>query len=212
MPGAVLLLELRLASNVADLNAVTGLIRKDVGLTVELLRLAFGEPRRRRASSWSVAELAVDLGLEKLRAMAAGTTLLACQAPGKAAFQACQAFWRRARQTAQIAEELAGGQSATIQETAYVAGLLCHVGMLPRLLGWPVSGIDSADPAEVGFHMTKAWNFPALLVEVIRGDGEACTSPQARSLLQLINTADRQASHGPMVTAAEVGDGTQSWS
>jgi len=212
MPGAVLLLELRLASNVADLNAVTGLIRNDMGLTVELLRLDFREPRRRRAGFASMAELAVDLGLEKLRAMAAGATLLCCQAPGKAVFQACREFWRRARQTAQIAEELAGGQSAAIRETAYVAGLLCHVGMLPRLLGWPVPGIDSADSADIGFQMAKTWKFPSLLVEVIRGDLEACTSPQARGLLRLINAADRQASGGPMVTPAAVAERTRSWS
>lgn len=210
MPGAVLLLELHLASNVADLNAVTGLIRNDVGLTVELLRLAYGEPRRRRASFLSLAELAVDLGLEKLRAMAAGTTLLSCRRVGQATFEACQEFWRRARQTAQLAEEFAGGQSAAIRETAYVAGLLGQVGMLPRLLGWPVPGmIESADPAEIGFHMTKAWNFPSLLVEVIRGDVEASTSPQARGLLRLINAADRQAAAAPLVTPAEVADRTE---
>ncbi len=208
MPDAVVLLELSLASNIADLNAVTGLIRTDVGLTVELLRLAFRERGRHRASCLSLGELAVDLGLEKLRTMAAATTLLSSRAQGKVAFDACQEFWKRARQTAQIAEELALEISATIREAAYIAGLLCHVGMLPRLLGWAVPGIESADPAELGFRMIEAWKFPSLLVEAIRGDEQACTSPQALGLLRLIRTADRQAATAPIVTPAQVANRT----
>jgi HD-like signal output (HDOD) protein len=208
MPGAVLLLQLRLASNVVDLNAVTGSIRRDVGLTVGFLRLAYGETGRHRASSLGMAELAVDLGVEKLRAMARATPLLS----GRVGFEACQEFWRHARRTAEIAEELAAGGSARMRETAYIAGLLCHVGKLPRLLGWPVPGIESADSAEIGFHMTKTWRFPSLLAEAIRRNEQACTSPRARALLRLINAADRQASAVPVLTPAEVAHRAQSCS
>jgi HD-like signal output (HDOD) protein len=194
MPDAVVLLQLELASNVADREAITRLIRNDVGLTVQLLRLAFAEPSRRRAGHLNVGELVVHLGVEKLRAMAAGIRLLACRPGGDGRLEACKTFWMRARRTAQTAEELAARTSARMRDTAYVAGLLCQVGRLPALLDWKVPGIESIHPAKIGFHMAKAWKFPSILVEIIGRDEQACTSFAARRLLRLINAADRQAS------------------
>lgn len=194
MPGAVLVLELLLGSNVADLDAITRLIRTDVGLTVQLLRFAFGQPSKHRPSQLNLAELIVHLGLEPLRAMAAGTRLLSCQASGHAAFRACKAFWVRACRVAHTAEELTAGSCSTIRETAYIAGLLCHIGSLPALLDWRIPGLESANPREIGCAMAKAWHFPSILVEIIRRDEQACTCFEARRLLRLINAADRQIS------------------
>jgi HD-like signal output (HDOD) protein len=204
MPGAVALLQLKLASNVADLDAITRLIRTDVGLTAQLLRLAFGQPSRHGSGHLGVGEVVVHLGLEKLRAMAAGTRLLACQPGGNRLFEACKDFWMRARRTAHIAEELAAGTSARMRETAYVAGLLCHIGKLPALLDWKVPGIESVHPAKIGLRMAKAWHFPSILAEIIRRDEPACTSFATRRLLRLINAADQQASPAGSVTSAKV--------
>jgi len=204
MPGAVVLLELQLASNVVDREAITRLIRNDVGLTVQLLRLARAQGLGRRAGHLSVGELVVHLGLEKLRTMAAGTRLLACQPEGNARFEACKAFWMRARRTAHAAEELAAHTSARMRETAYVAGLVCHLGRLPAVLDWKIPGIESIHPAKIGFHMAKAWKFPSILVEIIRRDEQACTSFAARRLLRLVNAADRQASTVGSLASAEV--------
>ena len=189
MPGAVAFLQLLLTSNVADLEAITALIRNDVGLTVRLLGLAFGEAAQRSTSRLSLEELVVHLGLEKLRVMVAGTRVLSCPPAGDRAFRACKEFWIRSRRTARTAEALAAGTSAANRETAYVAGLLCRIGMLPALLGWEVPGLASASSAEIGSHMLEAWNFPPVLVEIIRGDEQACTSVKTRRLLRLIRAA-----------------------
>jgi len=204
MPGAVALLQLELASNVAELEAITRLIRNDVGLTTQLLYLAFEPPSRHRAGQLGVGELVVHLGVEKLRAMAAETRLLVCQPAGNRRFEACKEFWMRARRTAHIAAELAAGTSAGMRDAAYVAGLLCHVGDLPALLEWKIPGIESLHPAKIGFRMAKAWHFPSILAEVIGRDESGCTSAAARRLLRVINAADRQASVARSVTSAEV--------
>jgi len=188
MPGAVAFLQLLVTSNVADLEAITALIRNDVGLTVQLLRLAFGEAAQRSTSRLSIGELVVHLGLEKLRVMVARTRVLSCPPVGDAAFRACKEFWIHSRRTARAAEALAAGTSAN-QETAYVAGLLCRIGMLPALLDWKVPGIAAASPGEIGSLMLRAWNFPPFLVEIIRGDEQACTSVKTRRLLRLIRGA-----------------------
>lgn len=211
MPGAVALLQLELASNVADLEAITSLIRNDVGLTTELLRLAFEQPARHRTGHLGVGELVVHLGTEKLRAMAAETRVLVCRPVGNRRFEACKEFWMRARRTAHIAEELAAGTSARIRETAFVAGLLRHVGELPALLDWKVPGIESIHPAKIGFRMAKAWHFPSILAEIIGGDEPACTSFAARRLLRLVNAADRLASSARSVTSAEIDHKTTFW-
>jgi HD-like signal output (HDOD) protein len=203
MPGAVALLQLELASNVADLEAITRLIRNDVGLTTQLLRLTFGQPSKHRTGHLGVGEMVVHLGVEKLKAMAAGTRLLVGQPVGNLRFEACKEFWMRARRTAHLAEELAAGTSARMRETAYVAGLLYHVGELPALLDWKIPGIESLHPAIIGFRMAKAWHFPSILAEIIGRDEAACTSFAARRLLRLINAADRQASTARSVTSAE---------
>ena len=202
MPGTVAFLELLVASNVADLEAITALIRDDVGLTVQLLALAFGEAWQGPTSRLRVEELVVHLGLEKLRLMVAGTRVLSSPPAGDRAFRACKEFWIRSRRTARTAEALAAGTSAADRETAYIAGLLCRIGMLPALLGWEVPGIASLTPAEMGSHMLQAWNFPPVLVEIIRGDEQACTSVRTRRLLRLIRAADRQAFAAEPVTVA----------
>jgi HD-like signal output (HDOD) protein len=209
MPGAVALLQLLVTSNVADLETIARLIRNDVGLMVQLLGLAFGQVSQRPTSHLRVEEFVVHLGLKKLRAMAARTRVLSCPPGGDADFRACKAFWMHARRAAHTAEELAAGTSATVRDTAYVAGLLCRIGMLPALLDWKVPGIASVNPAEIGSHMLKAWKFPPVLVEIVRGDEQACTSLKARRLLRLIRAADRQASAAESVTVA---NRTPSWS
>jgi len=204
MPGAVAFLQLLVTSNVADLEAITALIRNDVGLTVQLLGLAFGKGRQCPTGRLGVQELVVHLGLEKLRVMVARTRVLSCPSAGEGAFRACQEFWIRSRRTARAAEALAAGTAAN-RETAYVAGLLCRIGMLPALLDWKVPGIASLSPAEIGSHMLKTWNFPPVLVEIIRGDEQACTSVKTQRLVRLVRAAQSAAE------SVAVANRTPSW-
>src|SRR5271170_4739250 len=75
MADAVLLLRLLLSSHIVDLHAITDVIRNDVGLTVQLFRLAALERGGRAASTLNVADLIVQVGLDKLKRLAAETGL-----------------------------------------------------------------------------------------------------------------------------------------
>lgn len=190
MAGSVILLQMLLASNVVDLEAITQVIRDDVGLTAQLLRLALSESPHLARRPLNLGELVVHVGLQKLRAMAAGTKLLSCKPNEYGDFPACNAFWARARQTAYTAEQVAAEISPENREMAYLAGLLRRLGSLPALLRWRMPGFELASPGEIGMRMAQSWNFPPVLVDVVRGDEPACRSRKSRWLLRLINSAE----------------------
>src|ERR1700689_5354026 len=92
MPDAVLLLRLLLSSHIADLHAITDVIRNDVGLTAQLFRLAAIERSGRPSSTLNVGDLVVQIGLDKLKIMAAETRPNPLP-PQHAAPQARERFW-----------------------------------------------------------------------------------------------------------------------
>ena len=190
MAKSAVLLQMLLASNVVDLEAITQVIRDDVGLTTQLLRLVLCEFPHFSRKSLRLQELVVHVGLQELRTMAAGTQLLGCKLGDEVDFQGCSAFWARARQTAHTAEQVAAELSPENREWAYLAGLLRRLGLLPVLLNWGIPGFELASPGEIGLRMANLWNFPQVLVDVIRGDEQACRSRKARWLLRLINSAE----------------------
>jgi len=131
-----------------------------------------------------------------LRTMAATASLAPVQKAGNADRHIIDAFWTRARLTAGTAQQLAVETSPEDAETAYVAGMLRHLGVLPLLLGWQTFGFDAADSAEMGVHMAKVWGLPSLLIDVIRGDERACTSRKSRWLLRLVDSAEQKIACG----------------
>ena len=192
MPDAVLLLRLLLSSQIADLHAIADVIRNDVGLTAQLFRLAAIERGGRATNILNIGDLVVQIGLEKLKDLAAETRLNPLLPQGDAANNR-ERFWLHARLTARISEELAGETTPANREASYVAGLLRHLGSLPALLGWELPGWMPANAGEIGYQMAKTWQLPAVLADVVRGDERYCTSPKAYSLLRLVNMADERA-------------------
>lgn len=192
MPDAVLLLRLLVAAHSADLRAITDVIRNDVGLTVQLFRLGAAECDGRPTRTVDVGDIVVQVGLDRLKGLAAETKLNPFQ-PQNVAPQARERFWMHARLTARIAEELAGETAPANREAAYVAGLLRRVGTLPAVLGWETPLWTSSSSGEIGYRMAKAWQLPIVLADVIHGDESACTSQESYSLLRLVNMADERA-------------------
>lgn len=75
-PEAVAQLQLLASSHVADLDAISDVIGKDAGLTIQLLQFSATRMGKRVGSMASIGELVVHLGLEQLRNMAAEAVLL----------------------------------------------------------------------------------------------------------------------------------------
>jgi len=125
----------------------------------------------------------VLLGVERLRELVAATESLPEHFQSHCASNACERFWTHSRLTALIAEELAYRSCEVNPEEAYLAGLLCHLGDIPSLLGWAITGADALDSCQVGRHMAEAWGFPRDLVDVIGGVRDACRTENSRVLL-----------------------------
>jgi HD-like signal output (HDOD) protein len=191
-------LELRLADSVCDLQAITRIIRNDVGLTAQLLRLAARTIEESPSKISAVSEIIVEAGAQNVAALVAHTRSLPDRLTRHAGENAAERFWMHARLTALIAEELAGqssGESSSesskvSHEEAYLAGLLFRLGDLPSVLGW--AAIDSAatNSREIGVRMAKAWGFPRALTDVISGDREICCANGSLALLDIATDAD----------------------
>jgi HD-like signal output (HDOD) protein len=187
-------LELRLTDSVCDLQAITRIIRNDVGLTAQLLRLAARTSEEAPSKISAVSEIVVEAGAQNVAALVAHTRSLPDRLTRHAGGNAAERFWMHARLTALIAEELAGqssGQSSKVSpEEAYLSGLLFRLGDLPSVLGWAAIDSTVANSREVGARMAKAWGFPRALTAVIAGDRDICSAHGALALLDIATDAD----------------------
>jgi len=203
MPNALVRLDLWLSAFVADLQEITSIIRSDIGLTAQLLRLGAREIGRSPGKSLAISEIVVLVEIERLRALVAATESLPEHFRGDAASNACERFWTHSKLTGLIAEELAYRSCEVSPEEAYLAGLLCHLGDFSALLGWATPDPVAQDSRQIGRHMAQAWGFPCDLVDVIGGDREACRSKNSRLLLAVATDADVWASRLEFLAARE---------
>lgn len=194
MADALLRLELCLSGFAADLQDVTNILRSDVGLTVQLLRLAAKKIEHSPEKISAISETVVQVGVENLAALAVQTKPLPRHLSGDPGTSAYARFWMHSRLIALLAEQLAGELSDVNADEAYVAGLLCHVGELPLLIGCETTGSDAEDTRHVSHRMAEAWGFPRALVDVIGGNHEDCRTRESRALLDLVEAADNWAS------------------
>lgn len=189
LPAALLRLELALSEFVTDLEEISNIVRGDVGLTIQLLRLAAREIPESAGTMVTTGEMLVYLGVEKLATLVART-----EAPPHhlrdSDLSLCERFWMHSRLTALIAEELAGQSTDVRPQDAHLAGLLCHLGDLPQLLGWPAASSSAVDSRNRGYRIAHAWGFPRALADVIGGDRELCLTAESRALLDIVTVAD----------------------
>jgi HD-like signal output (HDOD) protein len=199
--NSLLQLELGLSAFVTDLRYITDVIRGDVGLTAQLLRMAAVELGKSPLRVVPLSEIVLLLGVDKLKQLVARTRPIADHSMRSAASGECTRFWMHSRLAASIAEELASQSSEIHAEEAYLAGLFFRLGDLPLQLGRSLnSDIHASDvPASdvhsrhTGYRMATAWGFPRPLLDVIAGDREICHH-KSRVLLDIVEAADSWAS------------------
>lgn len=189
MADAAVLLQVLLSCPAVNLDSLTEVIRGDLGLTIQLLRLV-SLADDSALDEVSIPKTVVHVGIGGLSYLAGQIELLSSYRHGKASLRDCEQFWGHARLTALMAEELAY-KAGCDAEQAYLAGLLFHIGELPSLLGWDWE-LTGADRREVTEVLAKMWRLPSTLQEILRGDDLQLPS-QSRLLLQIVRVADQQA-------------------
>ncbi|HTR27108.1 MAG TPA: HDOD domain-containing protein [Terriglobales bacterium] len=188
MSDAAVLLQVLLSSSAVNLHSITEVIRGDVGLTIELLRLVSPEADD-PAESISLSDAVVHAGIGGLRFLASQVELVSATLPGSS-LRRCEQFWAHARLTALMAEEQAYRVDCDAEE-AYIAGLLFRIGELPALLGWNWD-FSGTGPREIAGVLARMWNLPPRLAEILDGD-DLQLAVSSRTLLQLVRVADQQA-------------------
>ncbi len=182
-------IESLLSMNVVDLAALTNTIKSDLGLTICLLRTARSMCSE-TGSIPRISEIAVGLGVRTLRTVVQNLPVLPATHGENGTAAACTSFWMHAQLTGLIAEELAFQRANVSSEDAYMAGLLCHVGKLPALLGWRIPELEAVDPARIGGTLARVWGLPEILLEVA-DDRLPSTTKASRTLRQLVNAAEQ---------------------
>ena len=188
MGDAAVLLQVLLSNSAVNLNSITEVIRSDVGLTIELLRLISSDTND-PADSISLSDAVVHAGIGGLRFLASHVELVSALLP-HSSLRKCEQFWSHARLTALMAEEQAYKVGCDAEE-AYIAGMLFRIGEIPALLGWNWS-FTSVGPREIAGVLARMWNLPPRFAEILDGDDLQLGS-SARTLLQLVRVADQQA-------------------
>jgi HD-like signal output (HDOD) protein len=186
-------LQFLLASPVADLTAISNVIRNDIGLAVHALRWAGVDAVDSFSGGlFGIEDLIVLLGLNRLRAISQTATVLSSHPKGRAGFRTFERFSMHARLTALIAEQLAKETVIVRWQDAYLSGLLRHIGALPLVLSWNMPEFEQAESGEIGCAMAKSWSLPEILWPVIAGDREPCPASRL-SLFDIVSTADAHA-------------------
>lgn len=200
--NTLLQLELCLSETAPDLHAITAIIRNDIGLTAQLLRLAAHEIKPSPAKILPLSEIVVHVGVEGLKALLARTQAPPEHLKTRSVASAYERFCIHVRLIALIAEELAD-KYAVNPEEAYLAGLLSYLGDLPSLLGWEPIISASTHSTAIGYDLACAWKFPQGFVDVIGGDPELCRSRESRALLEIVTSAGIWASRLEFLAARE---------
>jgi len=189
MADSAALLQVLLSCPPVDLGFLTEVIRNDVGLTIELLRLQSrdeGIP----SDGFSISKNVVHAGIGGLSVLANQVEILSGSLPGKQPGPECEPFWAHSRVTALMAEELAH-KAGCDPEEAYVVGLLFRIGELPALLGWKWD-LLTTKPRDIARILANMWRLPSRLADILSADDLQLPS-ESRTLLQLARVADQQA-------------------
>jgi len=169
-----------------DIKELANKIDHDQSMSARVLRLSnsayFGCSR----SIKNIEDAVAVIGLKNLSTLvtASGVVKVFTEIPGLD----LQRFWARNLMVASIARQL-GKEMRLDPETAYIGGLMHSIGQLPIHMVFPVAGakIEAASSGqnimernsmefsmlgtthcEVGEMLAKHWNFPEVILRVIR--------------------------------------------
>jgi HD-like signal output (HDOD) protein len=191
-PQVFLVFQMLLSNQIADLSAITEIIRSDIGLSVQVFRLAAEQEEEQLRGLVDIEELVVQLGISQLKTLVDDTDILSKHPKGVAGVRTFERFCNHARLTALIAEELASETASVRPEEAHIAGLLRHLGALPFVVGWKIPDLEESDTGETGYQLAKIWRLPHPLAEVISGNRDIC-DPSVLPLFDLVSAADKHA-------------------
>jgi HD-like signal output (HDOD) protein len=160
MIGTRLQLELLLQESTVDLSAISEVILSDPGATLQILRLVGEEYPTEEDRPTRIEDCLASLNMELWYEAICASSI----SPNPQVL----AHWQHARRVAQCARELAKCVEGLAPEEAYLIGLLCEVGKLPKLLGWHTYAESNTEQDALGIMLADYWHLPSYLHKAIQ--------------------------------------------
>lgn len=164
LAGTLVQLELLLKPQIVNLEAITRLIRDDLGLAIQVLRHSQAEALISDAP-WRISDCVIHLG-PKLLGIA--RPLCSWAESREHSYAEAEAFWTHAKLVATIAERTATyfDELNVNPEQAYISGLMHNLERLPRILD--LVGLPSFDRNVCNFQeWVTEWNLPSFVMDIL---------------------------------------------
>src|SRR4051812_44929264 len=203
---AVQVLDLAQRANV-DIAEIARIISKDPALSGKILRTVNSSFYGRSQHVSTISHALVILGLQSVKTLVLGFSLVSNLSKNKAKGFKHIAYWKRSIFTATAARTIANKINLVQQEEAFLASLLMDIGMLvlDQVVGEQYGEIHAKSKshddlavleqealgmthAQVGGLMTEQWKLPPLLTVPVthHHNSEAITDAPLRKLADLV--------------------------
>jgi len=194
---AVRLIELTQDPNVS-LSDLSEMIKNDQALSVKLLRTVNSSYFGLRQRCGSIERALAMLGLNAVRNLALGFSLVDSVGDGSNENFDYVAYWRRGLLTAMSAQSIADSKKLACRDQAFLGGLLQDVGMVvlhralgtryeallnkstgvhASLLALEINNLETHH-ADVGAMLTESWKLPSELTLCVRYHERPTAAPQ----------------------------------
>ena len=159
LPETLLLLELEAQESAVDLRRFSQIILRDLGATIQILRLA-GKNWGRSEVPLRIEDCISDLGVQ---------ACLAAMTVRDASARRCQDLyanlWAHSVEVARYAVLISEEMHEVNPDQAYLVGLLHAIGSLPQALGWDDVFSAAENPLMTAFDLANHWGFPGFVQE-----------------------------------------------
>jgi HDOD domain len=181
LPGTLVRLELLLDRPTLDLDEISETILTDMGATLQVFRTAASTVTAKHWRVDRVSDCVLLLGRAQLQKALQSVFPVA----GSSRYDAARELWERARLTAEVSMFLARRVPELLSESAYLAGLLHEVCLIPATLGWCAGRSDLSGSITTGRAVFKEWRLPAFLEPtLLTASGQTdLSSPLARIIV-----------------------------
>jgi HD-like signal output (HDOD) protein len=210
IPSYVFELNGLLSTSPVDLKRVGEVIRRDPGLTAQVLRMCSSTLLSVREKVSSIEHAVILLGTERLRSMVLTISLVE-HVGSQLSASVVRSFWQHSFLTAIFSERIARRTAFPRPEQAYLAGLLHDIGTLPlltiasrsqsgpRILEWLGGGESiqaeqkhfGLDHCEVGRWIGISWNFAPALIDVFQHHHHPQAADRNFHLVGIVAAADQ---------------------
>jgi HD-like signal output (HDOD) protein len=157
LPETLLLLELKAQDRWIDITEVARIVRRDLGATIQVLRMAGSTSASSDIHAVRIEECIAEVGLD---ACIAG---LSCRGSNS---ECVSALWAHCREIAEQAELIADEIPDTDPAEVYLVGLLHAIYALPGLLGWTADADKERDSAAIGLALAEMWSLPSCVQDL----------------------------------------------